>query len=86
MHFTGGFFQCGAGDMVKGYAGKYSNYKRFVLKQVGDEDLRKARRLVHLSNQIEEIQTEYVAKHKSSEQVQVSFSEETLCLSILNKF
>lgn len=69
-YLLGGFFQCAKGDMVKGYPGKYTTYNKFLLKAVANEEISKARRLVHLSDQILEIQDLYAEQHKSSEQVQ----------------
>ncbi len=48
----GGMFQCGAGQMVKGYSGKYGNYNHFKLEKLSEEDYLLAHKSVILSDTI----------------------------------
>ncbi len=52
--------------MVKGYAGKYSSYNKFYVSRVSDADAQQAQALVHLSNQISEIEAKYASKFTKS--------------------
>lgn len=68
--FTGGFFQCASGDMVKGYGGRYTSPQKFKLSIVDESLLHSSRELVDLSSKILAIQTQYAERHKASSQVQ----------------
>ena len=57
--YTGGYFQCGGGQMVKGYAGKYGSYNKFKLLPVSEDEARHAEDLVHISNQVINVQQSY---------------------------
>eukprot|EP00607_Mallomonas_marina_P000424 CAMPEP_0182437390 /NCGR_PEP_ID=MMETSP1167-20130531/85012_1 /TAXON_ID=2988 /ORGANISM="Mallomonas Sp, Strain CCMP3275" /LENGTH=635 /DNA_ID=CAMNT_0024630287 /DNA_START=37 /DNA_END=1944 /DNA_ORIENTATION=- len=62
----GGVYQCHADDIVKGYAGIYSNRNHFFFESVTNEKARDAYDVVSLSRQISNIQKEYAEKHKTS--------------------
>jgi len=61
-----GFFQCSAGQMVKGYAGKYGTYNKFIVQEVPKEVVATAQELIDLSKKITEIQKSYMESHQSS--------------------
>ena len=63
---VGGFFQCGAGQIAKGYSGYYGTYNKFHLEPVAPKDVHKAQELIHLSQQISAIQSAYIDQHQSS--------------------
>ncbi len=70
--YIGGFFQCSGSQMVKGYAGKYSSYNKFHISRVSDADAQQAQALVHLSNQISEIESKYASKLTKSKGAQAT--------------
>jgi hypothetical protein len=62
----GGFFQCAGGEMIKGFSGKYGSYSKFVMETISDKDVIKAEELVHLSDQVLDIQRAYTEQHQTS--------------------
>lgn len=52
--------------MIKGFPGKYGTYSKFLFEKVSDTDNAEAQKLVHLSNQIISIQTEYAESNQKS--------------------
>jgi hypothetical protein len=73
-----GFFQCGGGDMVKGYPGVYGSFGVFTLRRIRDKTVHAARELVHLSDQIKEMQNEYTELHRASEKERKVATEKVL--------
>lgn len=61
-----GFFQCSAGQMVKGYSGTYGSFNHFILEPISEKGVQLAEEMVHLSNQILDIQKKYTEAHQSS--------------------
>ena len=61
--FLGGFFSCQMGEMVYGhtYNGEKSKgYTLFKFKRLSDKSVQRALEVVHLSDQIIDIQRKYV--------------------------
>jgi hypothetical protein len=47
-----GYFQCGKGQMVKGYDGKYISRNNFIMEKVSEEKVNKMKDMKDLSDQI----------------------------------
>ena len=65
----GGFFTCGGyGQMVSGNAGQYSQYnsKAFIMEKISPEIVRSSYMLLDLSNQIMNIQSDYIKSNQLS--------------------
>ncbi len=69
----GGYFRCGAGQMVKGFSGA-STYSanKFMLKKVSSEDVYRAQEMISLSDQIVDIQKKEMNSHETSLQARKS--------------
>jgi hypothetical protein len=63
---AGGLFQCGAGQVVKGFNGHYGSFNKMIIEPVGQKDAEQALELVHLSLQVAGIQRSYIESHQSS--------------------
>jgi hypothetical protein len=58
----GGFFSCKAGEMITGfgYSGSsYGKYDKFKFQGISEKKVQKALGIIHLSNQIIDIQKKY---------------------------
>ena len=60
---SGGFFSCRAGEMITGYAyddrKSSTGYNKFKFQRVSNNNVQRALQIVHLSDQIKNIQKKY---------------------------
>mmetsp|Transcript_16648 Transcript_16648/g.18018 ORF Transcript_16648/g.18018 Transcript_16648/m.18018 type:complete len:622 (-) Transcript_16648:1321-3186(-) len=71
----GGFFFCGAGQMITGYSDSYhSNFNHFILESVPKDLIMTSYALVDLSKKVSHIQSSYLQKYETQRKIKLSTS------------